>query len=105
MNDLKTDSQTAALFLWFEQIAHECNNQGVTFNMVMKEVADLAVTKENNHMLAKRLSAALWDIDSTTKLEKQHINVLIDHFVALYAKLGITLPQFPSVDMLQSDQS
>lgn len=94
---LRTVSQHNALFLWFSMIEHEAENAGITWNQVVGQTHQLKITKEGLHVMAKQLSEALWGIKSTKDLKKiGHIDDLVDHFVDLFSKVGLTLPSFPS---------
>lgn len=94
---LRTATQSNSLFLWFQMIEHEAGNAGVTWNQLVGKTHQLKITKEGLHVMAKQLSEALWGIKSTKDLKKTgHIDDLIDHFVDLFSKVGLTLPEFPS---------
>lgn len=93
----RTDQQNKAYWKWLSMIEHEAENQGVTWNMVMKHTNQLRVTKENVHEAVKQLTKALWGITSTTKLEKTgHMDILIDHVTNLFGKVGLEVPPFPN---------
>lgn len=92
----RTDAQNSAYWLWLTMIEKEAENQGVTWDMVLQNVNQLRVTKENVHEAVKQLTKALWGITSTTQLEKQgHFDVIIDHVTDLFGKVGLELPPFP----------
>lgn len=92
----RTESQHNALFLWFSMIEKEAENQGVTWDMVIKYTHQLRITKETLHGMCKSLQQALWKTTSTKELKKHgHIDVIIDHFTDLFSKVGLELPPFP----------
>lgn len=92
----RTDAQSRALFLWFGLIEHEAENQGVTWNMIIEHTHQLRITKEGLHIMAKQLMQALWGLNSTKKLKKTgQLDILIDHFVDLFSKVGLEVPPFP----------
>jgi hypothetical protein len=92
----RTDSQHAALFLWFSMIEHEAENAGITWNEVVGHTHQLRITKEGLHVMAKQLQKALWGTTSTKELKKVgQIDILIDHFTDLFSKVGLELPPFP----------
>lgn len=96
MEKLRTESQHRSLFLWYGMIEKEAENAGVTFDMIIRHTHQLRVTKEGLHVLGKQLQKALWRTDSTKKLKKhEQIDILVDHFVDLFAKEGLELPPFP----------
>ena len=92
----RTQSQHNALFLWFSMIEHEAENQGVTWDMIIRHTLQLRVTKEGLHGMCKALQKALWGTDSTKELKKiGHIDVIIDHFTDLLSKEMEFIPEFP----------
>jgi hypothetical protein len=100
----RTDSQNNAYWLWLSMIEHECENAGITFDNVIKHTHQLRVTKENLHELTKQLMKALWGTSSTKELKKVgQIEILQQHFVDLFSKVGLTLPEFPSDDSKGND--
>jgi len=95
-DDLRTSKQSDSLFLWFSMIEKEAENAGVTWDRIIKHTHQLRVTKENLHSMCKQLTKALWGINSTKKIKKrEHLDIIIDHYVDLFAKEGLTLPPFP----------
>lgn len=92
----RTGQQNNGMHLWFEQTARICQNQGVTMDLIIKHTHDVLVTKEGVKLLWKTFQKALFDTDSTTQLKKTgQIDILVDHMVALFAKVGVELPPFP----------
>jgi len=96
--NIRTSAQHRALFLWYGQIEHVCEEQGVTWDRIIQHAHQLRVTKENVHEAGKQLQKALWGKSSTKDLEKNQLNTLIDHFIDLFAKEGVELPPFPHSD-------
>lgn len=93
----RTSSQNNALWLWFTQIEQEAENQGITWDLVIKHVHQLRVTKENLHSMCKDLQKALWGTTSTAEIKKTgQLDIIIDHFVDLFGKVGLELPPFPN---------
>ena len=64
--------------------------------MVVSHTHDLKVTKEALHGMCKLLQEALWSTTSTKELGKDQVDTIIDHFTALFAKVGLELPPFPN---------
>ena len=95
----RTNSQNAGMHLWFRQIADICQNQGVTMNLVISHTHDVMVTPDAVKGLWKAFMQALYKKKSTTELKKiGEIDTLIDHMVALFAKVEVELPPFPHED-------
>jgi hypothetical protein len=92
----RTDSQHSAFFLWLSMIEHEAENAGVTWNQIVGHTHQLRITKEGLHVMAKQLQKALWGTTSTKELKKVgQIEILEQHFVDLFSKVGLELPPFP----------
>lgn len=92
----RSQSQHNSLFLWFSMIEHEAENQGVTWDMIIRHTHQLRVTKENLHSMCKDLQKALWKTTSTKELKKTgNIDIIIDHFVDLLSKEMEFIPEFP----------
>lgn len=93
----RTDSQRKAYFLWLEQIADQCNNMGVTADMLFKHTAHISITKDLLHHCVKTLIKAEWNLDSTNDLRKTgHIDEIQDRIAGWVGKEGVVIPPFPS---------
>jgi len=92
----RTDSQHSALFLWYSMVEREAENAGITWNQLVGKTHQLRITKEGLHEMGKQLQKALWGTTSTKELKKVgQIEILQEHFVDLFSKVGLTLPEFP----------
>lgn len=92
----RTDSQHSALFLWYSMIEREAENAGITWNQLVGKTHQLRITKEGLHMMGKELQKALWGTTSTKELKKVgQIEILQEHFIDLFSKVGLILPEFP----------
>ena len=92
----RTQTQSDSLFMWFGQIEKLAENEGLTWDMLIRHIHQLRITKNGLHMLCLELIEPLFGIKSTRKLEKMgHIDIVIDHFVDLFSKEGLELPPFP----------
>lgn len=93
----RTDTQSDSLFLWFTMIEKEAENAGITWNELVGHTHQLRITKEGLHVMCKQLMKALWGTTSTKQLKKiGQIEILEQHFVDLFSKVGLELPPFPS---------
>jgi len=96
----RTDTQRKAYFLWLEQIAEQCQNMGVTADLLFKHTAHISVTKEMLHHAIKTLIKAKWNLDSTNDLRKTgHLDEIIDSVASWVGKENIEIPPFPSNDI------
>lgn len=92
----RTPSQHSALFLWYAMIEKEAENAGITWNQLVGKTHQLRITKEGLHAMGKQLQKALWGTTSTKELKKTgQIDILQEHFVDLFSKVGLELPPFP----------
>ena len=93
----RTDSQRHAYFLWLEQIATQCNNAGVTADMLFKHTAHISITKDLLHHCVKTLMKAKWNLDSTNDLRKTgHLDDIQDSIAGWVGKENVEIPPFPS---------
>lgn len=92
----RTSSQNKSLHLWFSQISEICQNQGVTWNMLIKHTVDVAVLPDGVKNFWKVLQKALYNTDSTTELKKTgQIDRMVEHFALFMGKEGVEVPPFP----------
>lgn len=93
----RTDAQHRAWFTWLGMIEKVAENEGITWNQLVGKTHQLKITVEGLHVMGKQLQKALFGTDSTKQLTKTgQIDILIDHFVDLFSKVGLELPPFPS---------
>jgi hypothetical protein len=91
----RTLSQNSALHLWFNMIEREAENQGVTWDMLVRHTSQLRVTSEALKSASKQLIKALWGYSSTTQLKKTgDLDVVIDHMTDWLSK-EMEVPPFP----------
>ncbi len=91
----RTLSQNASLHMWFNLIEREAENQGVTWDMLIKHTSQLRVTSEGLKSACKQLIKALWGYTSTTQLKKTgDLDKVIDHMTAWLSK-EMEVPAFP----------
>lgn len=92
----RTPSQNSALHLWLNMIEHEAENQGVTWDILIKHTSQLRVTSEGLKGAIKQLIKALWGHTSTTQIKKtEQLNIVIDHVTDWLSK-EMEVPAFPS---------
>lgn len=91
----RTPSQNSALHLWLNMIEHEAENQGVTWDKLIKHTSQLRVTSEALKAAVKQLIKALWGYTSTTQIKKiGQLDVVIDHVTDWLSK-EMEVPAFP----------
>ena len=91
----RTPSQNSSLHRWFNLREREAENQGVTWDMLIKHTSQLRVTSEGLKSACKQLIKALWGYDSTTQIKKTgDLDKVIDHMTAWLSK-EMEVPPFP----------
>jgi len=91
----RTNSQNRSLHLWLSMIEHEAENQGVTWDKLIKHTSQLRVTSEALKSAIKQLIKALWGHTSTTQIKKtEQLNIVIDHVTDWLSK-EMEVPAFP----------
>ena len=100
----RTEAQHRALFTWFTMIEREAENAGITWNQLVGHTHQLRITSEGLHVMCKQLMKALWGTTSTKQLKKVgQIEILEQHFVDLFSKVGLELPAFPCDEERQKE--
>lgn len=95
VQERRTSNQNRALHLWFSLVSDEANEKGLTLNELFTKPHNMRITPEALKMLFKEYAKRMYSKDSTTKLTKQEINILIEVFDQVYAeRLDCTIP-FP----------
>lgn len=93
---VRTDRQNRSMHLWFTLLEKEAENQGVTWDMLVRHTSQLRVTAEGLKSAVKQLIKALWGYTSTTQLKKQgDIDIVIDHMTDWLSK-EMEVPAFPN---------
>ena len=91
----RTPSQNASLHLWLNMIEREAENQGVTWNMLIRHTSQLRVTSEGLKSAIRQLIKALWGYTSTTQIKKTgDLDIVIDHMTDWLSK-EMEVPAFP----------
>lgn len=93
--DTRTLQQNKATHLWCKQIANTLNNEGLVIQDVIKINTkwDMIKVKE---MIFKPVVKSLYTKDSTTKLNKDEFELIIDTVIKVMGSKGITIPDFPN---------
>ncbi len=95
-------TQNKALHKWFELIAENLNDLGITFNytglkgLSLESRFTLFIVKE---IIIKPIIKTLFNLDGTKDLTTKQINELIDVINKFFAEKGVYLP-FPSIETL-----
>lgn len=97
--DKRTVLQNSSLHLWCKQIADHLNKEDLTITDVIKAETqwNMNTVKEN---VFKPVVKSLYGKDSTTKLNRNEFEKIIDTMVLAFASKGIVIPDFPNRDKL-----
>ena len=95
--DKRTLQQNKSIHKWCELIAKTLNKEDMFIQDVIKINTEWDMLKVKE-MLFKPVVKSLYTKDSTTKLNKDEFELVIDTLVRIMAQKGITLPEFPNKD-------
>jgi len=94
-------SQNGALWLWFTQVAETLNEQGMDVRTFIKDGIDIPWNKDSVHdYLWINLQEAMTGKTSTTKINTEEINKIMDVIIREAGKRSVELPPFPSIDYM-----
>ena len=94
MNEIRTQKQNNAYWVFQEQVANEMNNQGIAMKDVI-EVFEIMPTKESLHeFIFKRILLNKFQKTSTTKMNKDEMNACLDDYMYILSTLGLEI-DFP----------
>ena len=97
----RTGKQNKALHKYFTFIADELNELGMEFNYFGVSGKQLSMRyngKIVKEYFWKPIQLALFEIESTTKLNTTQMNEIIDVVTKFFADKGVIIP-FPSLDI------
>lgn len=99
----RTQRQNSSLHLWLNMIEKEAENQGVTWDMLVRHTSQLRVTSEALKSAVKQLIKALWGYESTTQIKKTgELDIVIDHVTDWISK-EMEVPSFPCDEERQKE--
>ncbi len=96
----RSGQQNKALHKYFMFISDELNELGMEYRFfgVKGDVISLMYTPELvKKFFWKEIQKALFDFESTTKLDTKQMNQIIDVITKFFADKGVVIP-FPSLD-------
>lgn len=99
-NDIRTLSQNRSIHLWCTQIAKTLNANSLSISGTIK--SDVNWSMETvKEIIFKPIVKALYNKDSTTKLNRNEFEKIIDNIVLIFANKGVSLPEFPNRESLE----
>jgi hypothetical protein len=97
--DMRTVQQNKAIHLWCSQIADVLNKNNLYMTGIFSNDIEWSMNLVKEQII-KNMIKLLFKIDSTTKLKRKEIDVLVDHIVYIFGeKKGIAIPRFPSREL------
>ncbi len=97
--DMRTLQQNKSIHLWCSQIATLLNKNNLYLTGIFGN--DIEWTMELvKTQIVKSLIKKLFDIDSTTKLKRKELDLLINTIVLIFGtRKKITIPEFPNKEL------
>ena len=100
VRESRTTQQNSSLHLYFTFIANELNDLGMEFQYFGVTGKALSM-KYTPHIVKdyfwKPIQLTLFNVDTTTKLDTNQMNNIIDIVTKFFADKGVVIP-FPSLD-------
>jgi len=97
--DIRSMQQNKSLHLWCGQIANTLNHHGLYVSQVIK--ADTTWTMETvKENIFKAVVKSLYNKNSTTKLNKNEFEKIIDVISLALGNKGVVVPPFPNREEL-----
>jgi len=103
--DTRTSIQNRALHLYFNFISEELNNLGLEFHYQGLNIIEITTpyTPEIvKNFFWRPIQIALFDIESTTKINTHQINQIIDVITKFFGDKGVMV-EFPSIETLNKN--
>jgi hypothetical protein len=99
----RSDKQNRALHLLFTIVSNQLNEMGQEFKYVGLKGQELSMRHTPHlvkEMIWRPIQIALFDIKSTTKINTEQINEIVDILAKYFGEKGIVI-QFPSKETLR----
>ncbi len=94
----RTDSQNRACHKWFDMIASDAQDKGLTMDALIREPAEFPITPSIIKDFFREIGRLMFKKDSTAKLKKEEFSQVIDVCEREFAKrLDCQIP-FPSIE-------
>jgi hypothetical protein len=94
-------SQNSALHLWFTQVAETLNEQGMDVRTFIKDSVEIPWSAHMvKELLWRKLQETMTGKKSTTQINTEEINKIMDVIIRTAGERGVELPEFPSIDYI-----
>lgn len=100
-SDLRTLQQNKSLHLWFTQISNKLNNDSLVIQDVIKLNTKWSPEKIKE-LIFKPVIKSLYNKESSTKLNKDEFELIIDTIIRALGTKGIECPDFPNREDLEN---
>ena len=91
---IRTIKQNKSLHKYFQEVSRECNNSGIDFNVMVKNLR-VDTTPELVKSVFRQIGYAKYGKSSTTQLTTKEVNECFEEFNRLLASEGLHIT-FPS---------
>lgn len=99
-SDKRTLQQNRALWLWFTQISNKLNKDSFVIQDVIKLNTKWS-SEKIKELIFKPVIKSLYNKESSTKLNKDEFELIIDTIIRYMAMKGIEIPDFPNREDLE----
>lgn len=100
-SDLRTLKQNKSQWLWLTQIAQCLNDNNMYISETIKSEVEWSKDSVKT-LIFDTVMKALYNKDSSTKLNKDDYDKLIDTIINIFAKKGVVIPDFPNREDLEN---
>lgn len=96
---VRTNQQSKALHLFFDQLADVLNDQGMYIGQTIRVDAEWS-GERIKELIWREVMIATTGKKTTTKLTTKEINKILDSISLAFANKGIEVPMFPSIEAM-----
>jgi hypothetical protein len=100
-SDKRTLQQNKSQWLWLTQIAQCLNDNNMYISETIKSEVEWSKDSVKT-LIFDTVMKALYNKNSSTKLNKDEYDKLIDTIVNIFAKKGVVIPDFPNREDLEN---
>ena len=100
--NLRSNQQSRSMYLWLTQISKLLNSLNLDVSTVLKHDTSWSMEKVKI-MIFDPIMLLLYGKTTTTKLNKDEYQLIIDTMTKSFGQKGITLPEFPSIETRRSN--
>lgn len=105
IKNTRTNQQNRALHLFFDFISEELNNLGMEFKYIGLSTPEISLMYTPDlvkNMVWRPIQIALFDVVSTTDLDTEQMNQIIDVITKFLGDRGVKI-EFPNIETLMNE--